>query len=76
MDIANFVPGPFELSKLSSQTSGLMAEKFNRSSVSDPTGSSSVVSSYKGKGSFGTMRAIFLNHGLRGLYTGFRLHLC
>lgn len=45
------------------------------SSVTDPTGSSSLVSGYKGKSSIGIMKAIYINHGVKGLYTGYRVHL-
>ncbi len=68
------------MTKLSAQTSNLMVEKAEQqrmahTSVSDPTGSSAIASSYKNKGTLSMMTAIYRNHGLKGLYTGFRMHL-
>ena len=63
-------PGPFELTKLSAQISTLMANR-NMSSMDDPV----LKSSYEQKGTFRTAQNIVRNHGFRGLYAGFRLHL-
>lgn len=62
--------GPFELTKLSSQISVLMA-KSGTSSVDDP-----VRSSYQQKGTLSTARNIIMHRGVLGLYSGFGFHLC
>ncbi|KAL9584156.1 MAG: hypothetical protein Q9212_002291 [Teloschistes hypoglaucus] len=62
--------GPFELTKLSSQISVLMA-KSSTSSVDDP-----VRSSYQQKGTLSTARNIIMHRGILGLYSGFGFHLC
>ena len=59
---------PFELTKLSSQISVLMASNTS-SSMSDP-----IQRSYEQKGTFQTARQIVFQRGFRGLYSGFRLH--
>ncbi|MCJ1361701.1 hypothetical protein MMC16_000801 [Acarospora aff. strigata] len=60
---------PFELTKLSAQISVLMA-RTNTSSVDDP-----VRRSYQQKGTFKTAKTIIKHRGVRGLYSGFHLHL-
>ncbi|KAL8631347.1 hypothetical protein Q9189_002946 [Teloschistes chrysophthalmus] len=60
---------PFELTKLSSQISVLMA-KSSTSSVDDP-----VRSSYQQKGTLSTARNIIMHRGVLGLYSGFGFHL-
>lgn len=62
---------PFELSKLSSQVSVLLAERGAGNKASRD-----VAASYQNKGTLRTMATIVKHRGLMGLYTGFRLHLC
>ncbi|MCJ1482478.1 hypothetical protein MMC06_002643 [Schaereria dolodes] len=60
---------PFEIMKVSSQISVLMA-KSNASSVDG-----AVRQSYENKGTFKTAQNIVRHRGVMGLYTGYRLHL-
>ena len=60
--------GPFELTKLASIISVLMAEKGN--SMADP-----IRLSYQRKGTFKQVRNIIVNRGIMGMYSGFSLHL-
>ena len=62
--------GPFELTKLSAQTSVLMARS-NVGSMDD-----ALRRSYQQKGTFGTAANIVRHKGVVGLYAGFHLHLC
>ena len=67
--LISIVACPFELTKLSSQISVLMASH-STSSVDDP-----IRRSYEQKGTFQTARQIVIQRGFRGLYSGFQLHL-
>lgn len=62
---------PFELTKLSSQVSVLLAER----SKGDKR-IAELAASYQNKGTLKTMANIVKHRGVLGLYTGFRLHLC
>ena len=66
--IISFVACPFELTKLSAQISVLMANH-KSTSLDDP-----IRRSYEQKGTFQTVRQIVSHYGVRGLYSGFRLH--
>ncbi|KAM0745049.1 hypothetical protein ACQRIT_000433 [Beauveria bassiana] len=60
---------PFELSKLSSQVSVLLAERGGAKKKS-----ATIAQSYQNKGTMRTMATIIKHRGILGLYTGFRLH--
>lgn len=62
---------PFELSKLSSQVSVLLAERGGAKKKS-----ATIAQSYQNKGTMRTMATIIKHRGILGLYTGFRLHQC
>jgi len=75
--LITLVACPFELTKISSQVSVLMAERMS-TSVSDPkttVQSQALAASYQNKGTFATAKVIVKHRGLRGLYSGFGLHL-
>jgi hypothetical protein len=63
--------GPFELTKLTSQLSVVLAkeEKFPAPE------SKEIAASYQNKGTLKTLQNIVKNRGYAGLYTGFNLHL-
>jgi len=57
-----FSLGPFELTKLHSQLAGKIAREQGKKEVR--------------MGALGTAQKLFREHGFRGLYIGYRLHLC
>jgi Mitochondrial carrier protein len=65
-----FCKGPFELTKVSSQVSVVMAQGNNTAGSDDP-----IRKSYARLGTIATFRNIVKNRGVLGLYSGYRLHL-
>lgn len=68
--VITFLACPFELTKLSAQVSVLLAER-----AGDCQKSRAVARSYQNKGTLRTMANIVKHRSVRGLYTGFQLHL-
>lgn len=72
-----FRPGPFELTKLSAQIAVLMERRDSNNSMQTPIAEPHRSPAPKCiQGTWGTAKTIVRDRGLKGLYSGFHLHLC